>query len=49
MPPDLSKETALRFHEKEGTKALLKLYPRSLKKICKGPSCQCKTTPNAPS
>ena len=47
MPADLAKETALRFHEKEGTMKLLTVYPKSLKKICKGSSCQCKTTPNA--
>jgi hypothetical protein len=47
MPADLATETALRFHEKEGTMPLLKVYPKSLKRICKGSGCQCKTTANA--
>ena len=49
MPEDLAKETAMRFHEKAGTMPLLKVYPKSLRKICTGPSCQCKSTPNAQS
>ena len=48
MPADLVQATSLRFHEKAGTSALLNVYPKSLKKICNGPSCQCKKTPNAP-
>ena len=44
MPKQLAEQVALRYHEKDATLQLLKVYPKSVKVKCDG-QCACKTTP----
>ena len=45
MPEALAAEVALRYHEEEGTRQLLKGNPKTVKVACGGVQCPCKTTP----
>ena len=44
MPEELENAVALKYHEKDTTLELLKVYPRSIKAAtnCLGKDCPCK-------
>ena len=46
MPEELAKAVALKYHEKDTTLELLKVYPRSIKVAtnCLGKDCPCTST-----